>query len=177
MIKNYFKIAFRNLRTNKTSSIINISGLAVGMAVALLIGLWIWDELSFDKNFTNYSKIAQVMQHVVINGEIATGSTLPHPLGDEIRKSYGRDFKNISMTSFNYDHILSFGEKKLSKSGAFMEPDALDMFSIKMLKGSKSALNEPSSILLSSSLSKAYFGDADPVGKAMNLDNKYEVKV
>jgi putative ABC transport system permease protein len=177
MLKNYFKIAWRNLRTNKTSSFINICGLAVGMAVAMLIGLWIWDELSFNKDFANYHNIAQIMQNVSINGEVASGITLPHPLGDELRKSYGSDFKNLTVSSWNEDHILSYGEKKLTKSGSFMEPEALDMFSVKMLKGTKSALNDPSSIIISSSLAKTYFGDEDPVGKAMQLDNSFNVKV
>ncbi|HEX4372387.1 MAG TPA: ABC transporter permease, partial [Puia sp.] len=177
MLKNYFKIAWRNLRTNKTSSFINISGLAVGMAVAMLIGLWIWDELSFDKNFANYNNIAQVRQNVTTNGEVGTGMTMPHPIGDELRKSYGSNFKNITMSSWNSDHILSYREKKLTKSGSFMEPAALNMFSVKMLSGTKSALNDPSSIILSSSLAKTYFGDEDPVGKAMQIDNNYNVKV
>jgi putative ABC transport system permease protein len=177
MLKNYFKIAWRNLRTNKTSSFINISGLAVGMAVAMLIGLWIWDELSFNKNFANYHNIAQVMQNVTINGEVVSGITMPHPLGDELRRSYGSDFKNITMSSWNEDHIVSYGEKKLTKSGSFMEPEALDIFSVKMLKGTKSALNDPASIIVSSSLAKTYFGQEDPVGKAMQLDNNFNVKV
>jgi hypothetical protein len=70
MIKNYFKIAWRNLIKNKAHSTINIVGLSIGMAVAMIIGLWIWDELSYDKDNPNYEKIAQVMQHNTINGEI-----------------------------------------------------------------------------------------------------------
>jgi cytoskeletal protein RodZ len=66
MLKNYFKIAWRNILKNKTSSFINISGLSVGMAVAILIGLWIWDELSFDKYHQNYNSIAQVMEMIRI---------------------------------------------------------------------------------------------------------------
>ena len=68
MLKNYFKIAWRNFSKNRTSSLINVSGLAVGMAVAILIGLWIWDELSFNKSFQNYDRIAQVMTNTVQRG-------------------------------------------------------------------------------------------------------------
>jgi putative ABC transport system permease protein len=70
MIKNYLKTAWRNLIKNKVHSFINIVGLSVGMAVAILIGLWIWDELSFDKSFKNYDHIAQVKQNVPNNGEV-----------------------------------------------------------------------------------------------------------
>src|SRR5204862_462358 len=73
MFKNYFKTAWRNLVKNKANSFINIIGLSAGMAVAILIGLWIWSELSFDKNFDNYTRIAQVMQTETLNGEVSTG--------------------------------------------------------------------------------------------------------
>ncbi|WP_295791486.1 ABC transporter permease [Mucilaginibacter sp.] len=72
MIKNYFKTAWRNLVKNKVHSFINIVGLSVGMAVAMLIGLWIWDELSFDKFTKNHDNIAQVIQNVTNNGEVQT---------------------------------------------------------------------------------------------------------
>ena len=177
MFKNYFKIAWRNFIKNKTSSVINISGLAIGMAVAILIGLWIYDELSFNKNFNNYNRIAQVGQHATMNNEVGTGFSLPHPMGDELRKSYGSDFKNITMASRNDDHILSAGEKNLMKSGTFFEPSVIDMFSVELLKGSKNALDDPSSIMLSATAAKAYFGDEDPIGKLMKMDNSQNLKV
>ncbi|MGN6398478.1 MAG: ABC transporter permease [Mucilaginibacter sp.] len=177
MIKNYLKIAYRNLVKNKAHSLINIAGLSVGMAVAMLIGLWIWDELSFDKNFSNYATLAQVRQKFTINGEVGTGETVPWSIGAEIRKNFGSDFKNITMASFNGDHILSIGDKKISKAGTFFEPQALDMLSVKMLRGGRSALNEPSSIILSQSASEAFFGNADPVNKLMKIDNQLTVKV
>jgi len=68
-MKNYFKTAWRNLLRNKVSSFINIGGLAIGMAVAILIGLWIYDELSFNKDFKHYDRIAQVLQNNTMNGE------------------------------------------------------------------------------------------------------------
>jgi len=177
MFKNYLKIAWRNILRNKVSSMINIGGLAVGMAVAMLIGLWTWDELSFDHNFTNYKYLAQVKQNSTMNGEVGTGNSMPWPMGDALRKSYGSDFKNIAMASFTYNHILTFGDNKLTKSGSYFEPPALDMFSVKMLKGSRHGLDDPSSILLSASTAKAYFGNADPVNKIMKIDNSQVVKV
>jgi ABC-type antimicrobial peptide transport system permease subunit len=177
MIKNYFKIALRNLSKNKASSFINIGGLAVGMAVAILIALWIYDEVSFNKSFKNHDRIAQIMQRFTINGETGAGTTVPFPMGDALRKSFGNDFKHISMSSWNGGHILSSGGKILTKSGTFFEPDILDMLSVKMLKGSKDALNEPSSIIISSSTAKAYFGTAEPMEKIMKIDDLLTVKV
>ncbi|WP_426668900.1 ABC transporter permease [Mucilaginibacter sp. McL0603] len=177
MIQNYLKIAWRNLIKNKASSLINIGGLAVGMAVAMLIGLWIWDELSFDKNFKNYGRITQVLQNNMMNGEIGTGNNVPWPMGDALRKSFGSDFKYVTMATYNNGHILTHGDKKLTKSGTYFEPSALEMLSIQMLKGNKNALNDPSSILLSESTAKAYFGDTDPIDKVMKIDNNQTVKV
>jgi len=177
MIKNYLKIAWRNLVKNKVSSLINIGGLAVGMAVAMLIGLWIWDELSFDKNFKNYDRITTVMQNNTMNGEVGTGNSVPWPMGDALRKEFGSDFKAITMATYNNGHILSYGDKKLNISGTYFEPSALDILSFKILKGSKSSLNDPSAIMLSQSTAKAYFGNTDPIDKVMKVDNNQVVKV
>jgi ABC-type antimicrobial peptide transport system permease subunit len=177
MIKNYLKIAWRNLIKNKASSAINIGGLAVGMAVAMLIGLWIYDELSFDKNFKNYNRITQVLQNNTMNGEIGTGNSVPWPMGDELRKNFGGDFKHITMATYNGGHILTYGEKKLKINGTYFEPPALEMLSFKMLKGNKNGLKDPLSILLSESTAKAYFGNVDPMDKIMKIDNNLVVKV
>ena len=69
------------------------------MAVSMLIGLWIWDELSFNKNFDNYSRIAQVMQNQTFDGQVGLQRSVPYLMGDELRKSYGNDFKYVSMAS------------------------------------------------------------------------------
>src|SRR6201996_3307778 len=177
MIKNYLKIAWRNLLKNKASSFINIGGLAVGMAVAIQIALWIWDELSFDRNFKNYDRITTVMQNNTMNGEIGTGNSVPWPMGDALRKEFGSDFKNITMATYNGGHILSYGDKKLDINGTYFEPSALDMLSFKILKGNKNSLDDPSSIMLSESTAKSYFGNTDPIDKVMKVDNNLVVKV
>src|SRR3978361_2151913 len=100
MLRNYFKIALRSMTRNKVTSFINIAGLSVGMAVAMLIGFWIWDELSFNKTFKNYDRIAQVMQHQTFNDETGTQYSLPYLIGDELRKNYGNDFSYITMASW-----------------------------------------------------------------------------
>src|SRR5882724_4144989 len=114
MFRNYLKTAFRNLVKNKVHSFINIAGLSAGMAVAIVIGLWIWDELSFDKYHKNYDRIARVIQNVTNNGEVQTWTDVPFPLADELRKNYGADFKSIVMAGGTGNHILTFGEQKLT---------------------------------------------------------------
>ncbi len=95
MLKNYFKTALRNLAKSKMHSIINITGLSVGMAVAMLIGLWIYDEVSFDQNFEHKDRIALVVQNVTNNGEVSTWKAVPVPLGDVLRKEYGSNFSRV----------------------------------------------------------------------------------
>src|SRR4051812_9037138 len=177
MLTNYLKIAWRNLIKSKAYSLINILGLATGMAVALLIALWIWDELTFDTYHTNHAKLAQVMTTQTFNGETGTGQAVAMPLGNELRTKYASDFKNVSMASWNFGHILAVGDKKISKEGMWVEPNFPTMFSLKMLKGSINGLADPSSILLNESVAKALFGNADPINKTVKLDNKETYKV
>ena len=171
MIRNYFKIAWRNLVKNKALSFINIGGLSVGMAVAMLISLWIWDELSFNTYHHNYKHIAQVMLNQTQNGNINTGPGIPAGLGAELRKTYGNDFTHVVMSSFSNGHILAAGEKKVSTSGCFMEGDAPKLFTLKIIEGTDNSSGDPSSILLSESLSKSLFGDALGVNKMVTMDN------
>src|SRR3954466_2203081 len=121
MIKNYLKISWRNLTKHKVHTFINVTGLSVGMAVAILIGLWIWDEISYDKYFKNHDKIVQVWQHQTFNGKIGSQISMPVPLGIMLDKNYRSDFKYVVLSSWNYDHILAYGDKKLTKEGSFMQ--------------------------------------------------------
>ncbi len=177
MIKNYLKIAWRNLLRSKATSLINIGGLAVGMAVAILIGLWIWDELSYDKYHQNYDRIVQVMQHQTFNGAIGTQESIPIPLGYKLREDFMDNFKYVVLSSSTEQHVIANDDKKLTQLGNFMQPEAPDLLTLKMLKGNRAGLKDQSSILLSARLSKALFGDADPMNRVLKIDNKFNVKV
>ncbi|HEX3166127.1 MAG TPA: ABC transporter permease [Chitinophagaceae bacterium] len=176
MFKNYFKTAWRNLGKSKMHSFINIVGLSIGMTVAILIGLWIYDEVSFDKNFKNYDRIGQVIQNVTNNGETQTWTSIPWPLADELRKNYGSDFKHIVLSSGIGEHLLTVGDKKLKRTGGYFEKEAPDLFSLEMERG-QASLADPSSILISASTAKAYFGIDDPINKLIKIDNDVDVKV
>ena len=176
MIKNYLKIAWRNLLKSKVHSFINITGLSVGMAVALLIALWIWDELSYDKNFEHYDRIVRLAQHQTMNGEVGTQNNMPIPLGYKLREDYKSDFKYVVL-SRTEGHIISAGDTKLSTQGNFMQPEAPYLFTFKMLKGSRNGLADPTSIMLSAKLAKSLFNNADPMNKIIRIDNKFVTKV
>jgi len=177
MYRSYFKIGWRNLMRNKGYSFINLGGLSFGMAVAMLIGLWIYDEWSYNKSFNNYDRIAQVIQNTTNNGEIETWTNVPFPLGEELRNSFGSDFKFVSMSSGIGDHILALGEKILTSSGAYLEPQALDILSVSMIKGTYTGLNDLHSIFLSESTAASFFGNTDPMDKILKMDNSLDVKV
>ena len=177
MLKNYFKVAWRNLLRNRTSSVINIGGLAIGMSVALLIGLWISDELSYNKYFDNYDRIAKVMQHQTSNGKINTINAMPFPIGEELKTQYGNNFKYVIMSSWTGDHIISAGDKNLSRKGVYMQSEAPHMLSLNMTEGNRNGLKDPHSVLIAESTAKALFGNTNPLNKQMRIDNKLDVKV
>jgi putative ABC transport system permease protein len=177
MLRNYFKIAWRNLLKTKGYTFINIGGLSIGMAVAILIGLWIYDELSYNKYHKNYNTIASVMQDVKVDGERVVHVSLPRPLEFELRNKYDSYFKHIVMSFWEGDHILSIGDKKINTTGRFMQAGAPEMLSLKMLRGSWAGLKDPSSIMISASTAKALFGKEEPINKIVRINNKMEVKV
>lgn len=176
MFRNNFKIAWRNLVKSKGFSFINITGLAIGMAVALLIGLWVWDELSFNKSFDNYNRLGQLYQNRTFNGKPATYKIQPQPMSKELRDHYP-DFKEVAMATFTEDHVLAFDEKKISTSGIYAEPQFSKMFSLKMVEGIQNGLQDPSSILLSESMAKTLFGKEQAIGKIVKADNQGNLTV
>lgn len=177
MIRNYFKIAWRNLLKNKVYSFINITGLATGIAVALLVSLWIWDELSFNSYHKNHSRLAQIMLNQTANGETYTDETIAMPLGEALRTQHAADFKYVSLSSWNDDHLLIAGNKKLSTSGRWVEADFPEMFTLDMVNGNRNALKDPSTILITESMAKALFGKENPINKTVKLDNKLDMKI
>jgi len=176
MLTNYFHIAFRNFRKNRLFSVINISGLSIGMAVTLLIGLWIWDELSFDTYHENYQHIAQVMENQSLQAGINTMAAKPFPLAKELRERYRADFKHVAAYLL-FQQAVAQDNKKLTSTGSFADAEFPEMMTLKMIEGSRTALSDPSSILLSSSLAKAVFGEQDPLGKSLRLGDRYNVQV
>jgi putative ABC transport system permease protein len=178
MIKNYFKIAWRNLIKSKVYSIINVLGLAAGMAVAMLISFWIWDEVTYNKYHSRHEQLAQVMTTYIDNdGKKETGQAVCMPIGNELSSKFGSDFKKISMSSWNFGHVLTVGEKKITANGMWVESNFPSMFTVRMLKGNVNALSDPSTILINASLAKTLFDDANPINKIIRLDNKDNYKV
>ena len=180
MIKNYFKIAWRNLFKNKGISLINIGGLAIGMAVATLIGLWIWDELSFDKYNKNYENIAQLARKETVNGEsfISENSNhFPIPLANELRTNYNCYFKQVALATESNEQMLSYNENQFSRKGMYVGPSFTHIFTLNLLAGTRAGFNDPNTIFINQSLATSLFGSADAIGKVVKLGNNQPVKV
>jgi putative ABC transport system permease protein len=177
MFRNYFKVAIRNLRNNKAFATLNIVGLAIGMATAILIGLWIFDELGYDHYNPNHQKLAQVLITQSKNGESYTGSTIAMPLGAAIQSKYADLFEKIALVSFHDTHVLGLKEKKLSGRGIFSQPDFPSMLGLHIIHGSDNALKDPSTLMIAQSLAVSLFGNESALNKTLLLDNKQSMKV
>jgi putative ABC transport system permease protein len=177
MIKNYFKIAWRNLINNKVYSAINILGLAGGMAVALLIALWVNNEYSYDKFLPNYGQLYQVWRNFNSNGETLTFSTTSLKLADALRNNYP-EIEYAAEVDGGSSHGLMVAEKKFSLNGSQVGGDFLKMFQYPMLQGNRNnALKDPYSIVLTKATAIALFGSVDVINKTVKVDNKDNLKV
>jgi putative ABC transport system permease protein len=142
----------------------------------LLIGLWIWDELSFDHYHTNHPRLARLMTTQTFDDETSTHPNICVPLEQELRIKHASDYKRLSLT-WNSTNILAAGDKKISQPGIWAQPDLPEMLTLKMNKGSRAAFNDPSAVLLSQSIATALFGKDDPVNQTIRVDNKTDMKV
>ncbi|MDJ1466592.1 ABC transporter permease [Xanthocytophaga flava] len=177
MLRNYAMIAFRNLVRQKGYAFINIAGLAVGMTVAMLIGLWVYDELSFNQYHQNYNHIARVMNQVTDEQELHTGNSLQYPLAVELKNAYGDQFTHLLKASWTQSYILSHRDAKVSKIGIYIEDGAPEMLTLKMLRGTWTGLRDPHAIMLSESTAKALFGDKEPLNQLIKINASIDVKV
>ncbi|MDP9046894.1 MAG: ABC transporter permease [Bacteroidota bacterium] len=177
MIKNYLKIAWRNLLRNRLYSVINIGGLAIGMAVSFMMLLYVYNELSFDKFNTNSDRLYQVLRNQPSNGELMTSSATPIPLTPAIIKDIP-EISNVSRTNWSNDILMNYKDKAVKVTTMAADPDLLSMFSFDFISGNKNeALKDLSSIVLTESGAKALFGNANPVGQVIKLNNQFPLKV
>ncbi|HWA35867.1 MAG TPA: ABC transporter permease, partial [Cyclobacteriaceae bacterium] len=163
----------------KGYSFINIGGLAIGMMVAILNGLWIWHEFSYNKNFANYDRIAKIAETGIDieRGNRYVGTTMTYPLSTELSEKYRQHFRQVVRASFSGDQILSSGETMISANGIYTGETAPDVFTFKMLQGTRKGLANMNSILISESLAESLFGTIDVLNRAIRMNNKSDVVV
>lgn len=170
MLKNHFILAIRQLRNSRIYSFINITGLSTGMAVALLIGLWMHDELTFNTSIPNYKNIAEVMRDVDYNGTRYAFGGGPLEMEAELKNKYGGDFKNVVLGTYPDNHVLILDGKSISVNGQFMSESVTQLLSLK-IEGNPNGLHDPHGIFLSSSTAKALFGNTNPIGHTLKMDS------
>jgi putative ABC transport system permease protein len=176
MIKNYLKIAWRNILNNKVYSALNIIGLGAGMAVALLIALWVNYQYSFDRFLPDNGRLYQVRRNFNSNGDTLTFSSTSLKLAGALRNVPG--IEHVSEADWTAPHGLMVGDKKLFPLGLQVEGGFLKMFRFPLIKGNAAvALNDPYTIALTESTAKALFGNVDALNKMVRVDNKDNLKV
>lgn len=172
MITNFFKVAYRNFVRNKGFSFINITGLAIGMTAAMLILMWIQNELSYDGFHKNKDRIYEVWNRVAFEGKLECSNTVPAPLARVLEKDLPEVERAVRVIS-NGNVLFSVGDRKLIKSGNMVDTGFLQMFSFPMLKGNPAtALNDVHSIVLTENTAESLFGKEDPMGKVIRLKNE-----
>ena len=177
MLKNYFKIAWRNLFRNKGFSLTNLLGLTIGMTCTILIFLWVRDELAYDKFHENHPNIYQVIAHRNFNNQIFTDRNMVLPLAKSLQTS-STQIKNAVVTTYPQSHILTYGDSKLKKQGYTVSEHFFEMFSWKFIKGNaRTAIPDPYTIVLTESAAKSLFGNAEPINKIVKIDNDYDARV
>lgn len=177
MFKNYFKIAWRSLLKNKFYTIINISGLAVGLATGIMLLLWVQNELSYDKFHKDYKNIYQISSHFKFNGDDQTWNGVPGPLA-VFAKSIP-EVQSIVRINAQYDQILSDKNKKKIFDGntiAFADSSFFTMFSFPLLKGNKATVfPNNNSVVLTQSAAQKLFGKEDAMGKTVGFFKNYYI--
>ncbi|MGZ3872932.1 MAG: ABC transporter permease [Mucilaginibacter sp.] len=178
MFKNYFKIAFRSLWRNKSFTAINIFGLAIGLAVCLLITLFVFDELNYDKYNINAGRIYRVNTDIKINGSIFADRETAAPMAAALM---GECPKVEQATRLKYEGktLVRKGTETFTEDGCFYaDANIFKVFTVPFIKGDpKTALVEPRSLVISEQIARKYFNSTDVVGKTLRLDNTTYYKI
>ena len=172
MIKNYLKIALRNLLKNKGFSFINILGLAVGMASAILIILWIEYEVTYDQFHEKKDRIYEAWNKDTFSGKLQCWNTTPKVFARAAELEFP-EIEMVTRVDWGNTHLFSIGEKRVNVSGCAVDSNFLNVFSFPLLKGDPNlVLKEPNSIVLTASQAKSLFGNEEAMGKQIRIDEK-----
>jgi putative ABC transport system permease protein len=179
MFKNNLKLAIRNFLSHKGITFIQIIGLSAGLAVCLLIILVVRYEYSFDKFHSKGDKVYRIVLNYNKNGEESYSATTPYPLPDAMRNDFP-ELKKIAGIHIQHDAVIKTKDRKLFKEPSilFAQPELADILDIKMVTGNvKTSLGQLNQAIINKTAAKKYFGDENPVGQTITLDNKLDVQV
>lgn len=171
MLKNYLKIAWRNLLRNKSFSILNIVGLSIGLAVTALIVIWINFEIGIDQFHDNKDRTYQVYNQYPVDGEIWTWDSTPKIMASAIEKDYP-EVEHITRVNWDSEFLFAKGDKRINGTGKIVDPDFLKIFSFPLLEGSlETVLDGVNSVIITESFAKKVFGNEQAVGKTVKVDD------
>jgi ABC-type antimicrobial peptide transport system permease subunit len=172
MFKNYLNTAFRNLWKSKTYNLLNILGLAIGIACASLIFLWVEDELTFNHNFDKRDHLYRVMENQKNEGKLITSMYTPGPMAAAVKTEI-RGIKNAARLSWMVSQLFKLDDKQINEIGVYADPAILTMLNIPFIYGNTAnALKQPQSLLISETMSRKFFGDKNPIGETLKADGK-----
>jgi len=178
VLKNYLKIALRNIRKHPGYSVINIAGLAIGLACCLFILIWVLDELSYDKFHENAPYLYRVEENQYYSGRVYHVTVTPYPLAPALKADFPEIIEATQYVGVG-GQLIRYGEKAFFETGIrAVAPAFFRMFTFPFVKGdSVTALDDPFSLVISEDIAEKYFGEEDPIGKAFSINNRYDMKV
>jgi putative ABC transport system permease protein len=177
MFRTYVKTTFRNLWNNRAHSFLNIAGLAVGIACAGLILLYVEDELTYNHNFKNRDLLYRVMENQKNEGKILTSGSTPGPLAESMRLEIS-GIKNSGRLSWNMDELFVLNDKSIKENGAYADPSILSMLSLPFVYGDPvHAFDQPQSVVISATMARKFFGLDNPMGKILSANGKQAYSV
>ncbi len=177
MLTNYLKLAIRSLAKNRLYAFLNIAGLGVGLAGGVFVLLWVASDWSFNRFHPNLPAIHVLMQNQTQGGETFTFQAMPGPLAAGLRADFP-EIEWAARTSWPTNFLVKAGEKSVYDGGFYAEPDFFNIFQFKNLAGNAvAALSDPNACVLTEVTAKKYFGNDDPIGKTLRVNNQHDLKV
>ncbi|MBE7178176.1 MAG: ABC transporter permease [Mucilaginibacter polytrichastri] len=177
MLKNYLQTAWRNISKTIGYSLLNIAGLAIGMAVALVIGLWVYDQYAYDKFLPEHQSVYRVQRNFFSNGDTLTFPTTSLKLADALRTQVP-EIEYVAESDWTSKHGLKVGDKKLYITGAQSGADIFRILQYPFIEGNRNtAFNDAYSIVLTESLARSLFGTENAMNKMVRYDNAHDLKV
>lgn len=177
MLKNYLLVTLRNLRKNVTYSFINIAGLSIGIVCSILILLWVFDELSFDKFQPKANRLYQVWVNAHFDGKINSWTSVPQPTYEAL-KTENSNIVNTVITDWSGNHLFTVGDNRVYKEAYYASEEFLEMFQFPLVHGdAATVMDDPSSLVITESMAKVLFGDQDPINQTVRINNAHDLKV
>ncbi len=173
MLKNYIKIALRNLKRNKLYSILNITGLAVGITCCILILLYVQDELSYDRFHENADRIYRVTSHFVLKDRGMNFASTAHVQGPMFKEAYPEVENYVRFNSYGSRRMIRYKDTSYAEEKfIWVDNSIFDIFTFNLIKGNpKEALVKPNTVVITEEIAEKYFGDEDPIGKNLQIHN------